>query len=239
LFSPREVSRRLAAKFAAPPGVAAPEGPQGKPFGSPGVVLLGVPSGRFVVMPKKPFFREFDGWWYAQTRVGKKRKQVKLVKGKENEQEAYRAFCRLMAEEGGKVPTPAQLTVASVCDLYLDFSQRHHEPRTYQWYKDFLQDFCDHHGRLSVADLKPFHVNRWLDLHPGWGDGGRRCGVTCVKRAFNWAEGEGLIPASPVRAVKKPAARSRDRVLTPAERKEIFAAIRDQAFRIRLLVNKR
>ena len=37
-------------------------------------------------MPRKPFFRAFDGWWYAQVRVGATRKQVKLVKGKENEQ---------------------------------------------------------------------------------------------------------------------------------------------------------
>jgi hypothetical protein len=35
-------------------------------------------------MSKKPYFRAFDGWWYVQLRVGGKRKQVKLVKGKEN-----------------------------------------------------------------------------------------------------------------------------------------------------------
>jgi hypothetical protein len=55
-------------------------------------------------MPKKPFYRAFDDWWYAQLRVGGKRIQKKLVKGNANEADAYRAFCRLMPEHDGKVP---------------------------------------------------------------------------------------------------------------------------------------
>ena len=181
-------------------------------------------------MSKKPFFREFDGWWYAQVRVGDKRKQVKLVKGKEKEQEAYRAFCRVMAEHDGKVPEPTRLTATSVCDLFLDHSEKHNGPRTFEWYKGYLQDFCEHFGRLMISDLRPFHVTRWLDKHPGW-DGSRRCAVIAVKRAFNWAAGEGLIPTSPFRQVKKPPQRHRDRILTKDERTEILQAIRDRQFR--------
>src|SRR5205823_2345455 len=136
------------------------------------------------------------------------RKQIKLVKGKENEQAASREFCRVMAQDIGVVPEPTRLLAASVCDLFLEHSQKHHEPETYRWYQSFLQDFCEHHGKLAVADLKPFHVNRWLDAHDGWGPGGRRHAVICVKRAFSWAADEGLIPDSPIRKVKKPQARS-------------------------------
>ncbi len=182
-------------------------------------------------MPRKPYFREFDGWWYAQIRAGKKRKQVKLVRGRENEQEAYRAFCRLMAEEGGRVPEPTRLTVAVLCDLFLDHSERHNDRRTYDWYKKFLQDFCDQYGKVVVTDIKPFHVNRWLDLHKGWGYGSRRCAIISVKRAFNWAFGEGVLRENPLRALKKPPQRNRERTLTPNERAQIFAAIRDRAFR--------
>lgn len=182
-------------------------------------------------MPRKPYFRAFDGWWYAQLRVGKKRKQIKLVKGRDKEQEAYRAFCRLLAE-GGQVPEPSHFLVASVCDLFLDYSQKNHEPDTYDWYRRFLQDFCDTYGRVAVSDLKPFHVYRWLDLHEGWGPGGRRHAVICVKRAFSYAEEVGLIPVNPIRTVKKPKARARERILTPAERKEVLEAIRDRPFRL-------
>ena len=38
-------------------------------------------------MPRKPYFRAFDGWWYAQINQAGKRKQLKLIKGKDKEQE--------------------------------------------------------------------------------------------------------------------------------------------------------
>ena len=182
-------------------------------------------------MSQKPYFREFDGWWYVQVRVGKKRRQIKLVKGRDKEQDAYREFCRVMAGGVGPVPEATGFLVVSVCDLFLEFSQKHHEAETYDWYKSFLQDFVGSYGRLCVADLKPFHVNRWLDLHDGWKDGGRRHAVICVKRAFSWAEGEGLIPLSPIKAVKKPSAKSRDRILTEDEKAILLGAIRDRQFK--------
>jgi hypothetical protein len=69
-------------------------------------------------MARKPYFRVFDGCWYAQLRVGAKRKQIKLVKGKKNEQEAYRAFCRHLAEHEGEAPAPQARTVAVLCNLF-------------------------------------------------------------------------------------------------------------------------
>ena len=84
-------------------------------------------------MSRKPYFRAFDGWWYAQVRVGAKRKQIKLVKGKENEQEAYRAFCRVLADHEGEAPPPQAMTVAAVCDLFLDQSEKNNLPETFRW----------------------------------------------------------------------------------------------------------
>jgi integrase len=185
-------------------------------------------------MPRKPFFREFDGWWYVQLQGPEgTRPQVKLVKGRENEQEAYRAFCRVMAEQAGagKTPLPARLTVEAVSDLFLEFSSKHHEEDTYEWYRYFLQSFCDHCGKMEARDIKPFHVNRWVDAHTAWSDGGGRSAITCVKRLFNWAEGEGLLAENPIRKLKKPKGSARDRLLSKDERKAIFAAIRDEEFR--------
>jgi integrase len=83
---------------------------------------------------------------------------------------------------------------------------------------------------LLAQDLKPLHVSRWLDSHPGW-KGSRRCAVIAIKRAFNWAEGEGLLAVNPLRKVKKPPQTYRERILSREERQEVMAAIRDQAFR--------
>lgn len=84
-------------------------------------------------------------------------------------------------------------------------------------------------GTLTALELKQFHVSRWLDAHPGW-HGCRRNAVICVKRAFNWAAAEGLLPQNPVRTVKKPPPAHRERVLTPEEWEELFAAVVDQEF---------
>jgi integrase len=209
---------------------------------------------------KKPFFREFDGCWYAQLRLGTKRRQVKLrdehrepIRGRENEEAAWKAFHRLMAEDPTTVPEPSALKVAQVCDLFLGAicpyadepptkQPKPHEiqpplkpnaaydERTYWWYRKYLQSFCDLFGSIGALSVKPFHVSRWLDAHPKWTTS-RRCAVICVKRAYNWAEAEGVLQTNPMKRVKKPAAVRRERILSPEERQQVLSAIKDQEFR--------
>ncbi len=52
-----------------------------------------------------------------------------------------------------------------------------------------------------------------------------------MKRAFNWADAEGVLQPNPIKAVKKPPQRHRDRVLTPEERQEILRDDQGPAFR--------
>jgi integrase len=140
------------------------------------------------------------------------------------------AYYRLMASPERKLPQADTVRVATVCDLFLDFSEKHHAEGTYRGYKEYLQDFCELYGTLLAKELKPLHVTRWLDAHPGW-KGSRRNAVIAVKRAFNWADAEGVLQPNPVKAVKKPPQRHRDRVLTPEERDEILRTIPDRHFR--------
>src|SRR5262249_31640396 len=148
---------------------------------------------------------------------------VPLAKGKANKAEAERAFFRLMAQEspGQSSARPGDTRVVAVLDLFLDHSRRHNKPRTYESYHDFLQDFANSYGTLRVEDLKPFPVPGWLDAPADW-EGARWGAVTAVKRALNWAADEGLIRENPVKKVKKPKMRARERFLTPEERKKIF-----------------
>jgi integrase len=139
------------------------------------------------------------------------------------------AYHRLMATASRKLPEAEALQVATVCDLFLDHSQKHHAEGTFNDYRDFLQDFCEMYGTLLGRDLKPLHVTRWLDAHPGW-KGSRRNAIIAVKRAFNWADAEGLLQPNPIKAVKKPPQRHRDRVLMAEEQQEILAAIKDRQF---------
>jgi hypothetical protein len=137
----------LIASFAAK--VAA--GPPEDQSGSPAKANLSVYHGTIIVVQlegyavtKKPFFREFDGCWYAQVRVGGKRKQVKHrdlsdnpIRGQDNDAAAWKSFHRLMAEDPANLPAPSLLKVAQVCDLFLSHAERHNEPKTFTWYQKF------------------------------------------------------------------------------------------------------
>jgi integrase len=136
----------------------------------------------------------------------------------------------ILHEQGGPPEPRRPLQVAEVCDLFLEWSSRHNDQRTYDWYRSFLQDFCDSRGGLDATELKPFHVTRWLDAHDTWGEASRRCATTAVKRAFNWAEGEGLLDANPLKRLKKGPPKRRERILTADERRQILKAARGRPF---------
>jgi integrase len=167
--------------------------------------------------PGKPWYRSFNDTWYVCFHG----QQIPLARGKDNKADAERAFHRLMADGSPHAARQSEILVVAILDLFLDHAAKHTAGATYRWYKGFLQDFSDRYGALRVADLKPFHVSRWLDAHPDW-NGTRWGAITAVKRAFNWAADEGLIPESPVKKIKKPAVQARERYLTVEERRQIL-----------------
>lgn len=174
----------------------------------------------------KPWFRTSKNAWFVE--LGGK--QFRLAVGRNAEKEAYEAFYRLMATRPENLPAPDKITVAKLCDLFLEHSQRHHAADTYALYLHFLQSFCNDHGRLTAATVKPFHVTRWLDANPTW-TGGRRHAVMSVKRAFSWADKQGILSPNPVRTVEQDRVKHRTRVLSKEEQAEILAAIGDEPFR--------
>jgi integrase len=186
----------------------------------------------------KPWFRTSKAAWYVQHRG----KQVRLGEHPEGFPPPKKsgagwnapppildAFYRLMAADPANLPKPDVILTAQVVDLFLDHSERHNERATYLWYKHFLQSFASLYGRTAAAELKPIHVTRWLDAHD-W-RGGRRNAVIAVKRAFNWADKQGVLSPNPLRNVEKPPAGRRTRIVTPEERAEILAAVKDRNFR--------
>jgi integrase len=173
----------------------------------------------------KPFFRKSKQAWYVQ--FGKHQHSL----GKDRE-EAFRRYRELLLHEEGKPPRPDRsYTVAEVADLFLDWSERHNDERTYDWYRSFLQSFSDLYGGLEAMELRPHHVTRWLDSEPEWAEATRRCAMTAVKRAFNWADAEGHLPENPLKTVRKGPPTRRERILTAEERTQILQAARGKRFR--------
>jgi integrase len=173
----------------------------------------------------KPFFRASKQAWYLQ--LGKR--QVSLGKDRDEAFARYRQY--LLHEEGKSLATDQELTVAEICDLFLEHSEHNHAVETYRWYLHFLSDFCGYVKKLKVVDLKPFNVTKWMQTK-SWGPTSQNRVIGGIKRVLNWALGEGLVGDNPLKLMKKPTSKRRERYLTAAERRQILAAAKGQDFRM-------
>ena len=160
----------------------------------------------------KPFFRTGRGW-YVQLGKG----QIKLCDGPKNsdtEAAAWERYHAVMADQTQNIPKispPADgHLVAEILDKFLDWCQKHRAGRTFDWYRDHIQNFLNHKpetGRLCVSALRPFHVVEWVDSHgEDWSAAYRRGAIIAIQRPLNWAEEMGYIPANPIKKIKKPQA---------------------------------
>jgi integrase len=175
-------------------------------------------------MPRfpKPFFRADRQLWYVQLDG----KQHNLGREKT---EAFRRYHQLM-----QAPKPVASTLAAgVIEGFLDWTEQHRAPRTYDWYYDHVQSFVDSlpDKQMKTDELKPFHVEQWVDAHPTWGATYKRGAITAVQRAFLWAEKLGHIDKTPIRYIEKPKAERRNNPITPGDFAVMISHVRDQAFR--------
>lgn len=142
------------------------------------------------------------------------------------------------------------VTVLQVCTAYLDKVRDDGAEATHTSRQNTLFDFCfglpsrfiadrekqkptpkptpgDYvhkgFGQLNVSDLRPIHLDRWLQAHPNW-KGGRRTKIQAVKRAFNYAVEAGLIPANPIKGYKTPKQNARVTYITPEQESALIAA---------------
>ena len=175
----------------------------------------------------KPFFREARGLWYVQVDG----KQINLGADREA---AFRQYHQLMQQ-----PTPAvalPISVASIVDAFLDWSQKHQAERTFDRYRDYCQSFINLFPELLVSELKPFHVQEWVDSQTGWGNTTKRNAIVAIKRAFNWADKQGRITANPIRHVEKPTPNKREDFVTATDHDKVLSHVRDQEFRDLLML---
>lgn len=165
-------------------------------------------------MPRKrkgPWQRAEDSCWY--TTVG--RKVHKLGTADTPWDEIERAYHALHSTG----EAPARLTVARVCDDFLDFCQRQREQSTYDWYANYLRNLVAFVGpRLKVNDLTPQAVGEWVDRTYGaHSASAQHAAARTVTRAMNWAVKERMIQQSPLVGYTKPSPSSREVAITPAQ----------------------
>jgi len=174
----------------------------------------------------KPWLRRGRGWY-----VQHNGRQIALGRDKKI---AFERFHRLMTQPA-RQSVQATDTFLSVCDAFLDWTQKNRAERTYIWYVQRLQSFVDYmrtiDPKISADRVPPYHVVKWLDSHATWGPTTRRGSIIAVQRCFTWAEKMGYIDRTPMRSLEKPRAEARDRVVEHKEYQAILAKTADPQFR--------
>jgi integrase len=183
----------------------------------------------------KPFFRPARGLWYVQIEG----KQQNLGS---DQVAAFKAYHALMQQrdESPKpaIPVFAKQLVVVVMDAFLDWCEKNRAADTYIWYKERLNSFCKTiDAAMTIDQLKPHHVQSWVDSQPSLAPGSRRNLITAAKRSMKWAEELGYIDRSPLRHMKKPAAGRREQVVTTAQYQALLDRTEDQAFKDLLTVS--
>jgi integrase len=180
----------------------------------------------------KPFFRSARSAWFVQ--IGAR--QINLGADREL---AFARYHELMARP--EIPTPpitASQFVVGVVDAFLDYVEKHRSTDTFRWYKDKLELFCNAiPPTLTVQQLKPFHVQKWIDSKPHVASGTRRNYCRAIMRAMRWAEEQGYVERSPLGHFKKPPAGRREQLVSAEQFSKILAHTWDQEFRDLLMVS--
>jgi len=127
-------------------------------------------------------------------------------------------------------------SLAAIIDAFLDWTQKHRSPDTYEWYRYRLQRFVERHPDLAVASLRPYHVQRWVDEQSL--STTTKCNyVQSVKRCLRWAATQGYIDSHPIASLEVPAAAEhRETALTQGEFDRLLSYAVSPEFRDLLIV---
>lgn len=175
----------------------------------------------------KPFFRKPRNCWCVQI-AGK---QVNLGPDKEAAFQRYHELMQTSPSAPVLAATPKCPTVPEIADAFLDWVKQERAAKTFEWYQSRLQEFCLRHPDLKVNDLKPFHVQEWVNSRKGLSQTTRRNLVRSVKTCLTWAVRQGYIEKNPIALLQVPSAEHREVTVSPDEFQQLISAIPDGSFR--------
>ena len=175
----------------------------------------------------KPWFWKARKGWYV-TIDGQR------IFLSENKTEAKTRFHELMASPQRR--TVRCDSVAKICDLYLEWCQKHRATATYENYRYRLERFVRRYPKLRTHELRPFHVQEWIDSMPDLASGSHRNYVRSIKRTCRWAKKQGYIDRNPIEDMEEPRCGRRETVVSQQQFDELLAAIPCKEFRDLLIV---
>jgi hypothetical protein len=155
-------------------------------------------------------------WWSAKkywaTQIDGKR--LCLVKGRKNKQLAQEKLDALLAERKLLASVDGPLTVAALCEEFLEDVQRNLAPKTYDSYRYGCQMFVDEYGALPAHTIKPLQIRHFtISLEKRLNSTTQGIVLRSVQRCFNWGVEEQIIPPHSLGRIRKPTSVRRDRYL--------------------------
>jgi integrase len=109
-------------------------------------------------------------------------------------------------------------TVHEAVEMYLAQARRDLSARSYETVSCILRRFDESAGKLALAECRPFDLQCWLNEHPEYrSEWYRRCVISSIKRAFNWACEMELIARNPFAKMRSRGQPQRRRPMTDDE----------------------
>lgn len=142
---------------------------------------------------------------------------------------AHDRFHQLMSEPRKR--TIRTDSVLAVIDAFLDWCEKHRSSDTYEWYRYRLQRFAETYPGLTAGQLRPFHVQQWLDGMTGLSSGSKRNHCRAIKRAMRWGTQQGYIDQNPIAHLEQPKGGKRETVVSQEVFDEILGLVPDRYFR--------
>ncbi len=104
----------------------------------------------------KPWFRSDRNCWFVT--IGGVRHNLGP-----NKKRAHEKFHELMRAPKTEVVEFENSSFAVIADAFLEWVKQHRSPDTFEWYRYRIERFCQKYPDLNAQDLKPFHVQTWVD----------------------------------------------------------------------------
>ena len=121
---------------------------------------------------------------------------------------AVTRFHQLMVEPQKRIVRSDSL--AAIVDLFLDWCQKYGAPDTYEWYRFRLERFVQTSPDLRTHELRPFHVQQWLDGMAELASGSLENYCRAIKQAVRWAKKQGYIDQNSIADMEQPKAGRRE-----------------------------
>lgn len=175
----------------------------------------------------KPWFRKDRGCWFVT--IDGERHNLGP-----DQDAATQRFHELMAQPQKRV-VPSHSLVAMI-DLFLEWLYKHRARETYEASRYRLERFAQKYPSLLVTELKPFHVQQWVDSYD-FSSTSQRNYVRSVKRCLNWAVQQGYLEHNPIAMMQAPAAEHRETVVSEEEYARILSVVTDDALKELIVVS--